>query len=226
MGGWWSYFAFFACLILALTSAQGMARADLFDAEAQETAGTVLDQRIEVSYDSDGDETRSYILTVRFELRDGTPIQVDKSVGSERYHTHPVTSRIPLWYLASAPDVIEFERGETRANAEIVRILAYVAGVIGIGLAAWPLRRLWSARQARRRGTPEVVSVGGHAQTRYTVNDRYRYRLTWTDSLGRSGQSLAYDKSALMEYPPGSEITVFVGKDRSWWAGDTGGPRL
>lgn len=222
MGGWLSLIPLVIILGLTLASHLTLGLADRFDTEGRETIGTVIDREISISRDSDGDESRSYLLTIRFDTSAGRGVATRKSTGSTFYHEHDIGSDLPLWYLDSDPDRIELSRGENRTASTITQFLALVFGGLCLVALWFPARRAVAALRARMYGAEETARVLDIQRSNITVNNHRLYRLSWQEKSGRRGQSLAYRREVLEPWQPGSAITVYQGIKRAWWSGDVG----
>ncbi len=222
MGGWITLIFLLFLMILTFVSQATLSLAHRFDAEGRETAADLLDKRQVETTDSDGDREVTYYFDLRFETYEGEWVEVSRSVGSREYRAREIGDRIPIWYLQSQPGTTELDRGENRSTSTVTRWIALVFG-IGALVAMWfPARWAVAAVRARRYGTRENAEVLGTKTTRYQINNRYRYRLTWKEKSGRVGESLAYKEEKLSGFQPGSKITVYQGIKRAWWTGDVG----
>lgn len=222
MGGWITLIFLVFLGFLTFFSSLSLSLANRFDTEGRETEALVVDKYQTVTTDSDGDREVTYYFVLHFETNRALPVELDRSVGSGIYHKTAVNTRIPIWYLETEPDRIEVSRGENRSASVIMRWIALVFGIAAL-VALWiPARWAVAAVRARRYGARETATVTGTKATNYRVNNRYRYRLTWEEPSGRSGESLAYKEEQLDSFRPGDKITVYQGIKRAWWSGDVG----
>lgn len=222
MWGWVSLIFLLFLLVLTMFSSLSLSLANRFDAEGRETAAEVLDSYERVTTDSDGDREVTYYLVLRYDIRSGEEVQIERSVGSSLYYDTAIGDYIGIWYLASEPETIEVYRGENRSAAVATQWIALVFGILTLGSMWIPARKSVAAVRARRYGARETAVVTGTTRTRYQVNNRYRYRLTWRENSGRIGESLPYREEQLSGYRPGQTITVYQGIKRAWWSGDVG----
>ncbi|EBA09635.1 hypothetical protein SSE37_07503 [Sagittula stellata E-37] len=222
MGGWIAYIPLVVTLILTLVSHFTLRTAERFDAEGIETVGTVLGRDIRVSHDSDGDETRSYFVKVRFTPDGSAPLTVEQNTDAATHDRSAIGTPVTLWYLASEPDTIELSRGETRTASAVTQGIALVFGTIFLAALWVPARRAIAALRARRYGARERAVVTEHLRTHITVNSRRLYRLAWRDERGREGKSLPYRRDILRAFPEGSRISIYQGLTKAWWEGDVG----
>lgn len=222
MGGWLVFVFALPFLILTLISHSQLKLADRFDAEGREASATVAGKYYRESTDSDGDRTVSYYLNLAFTTDAGEEIEITRSVSRARYHTTQEGDAIPLWYLESDPAETELSRGETRSGSRITQIIGLVFGLLTLGALWFTGGRAVAATRARKYGAEETATVTGHERTGVRINNRPRYRLTWRDATGRSGKSMMHERGDIDVFPVGSEITVYQGLKRAWWAGDVG----
>jgi hypothetical protein len=222
MGGWVMLIFIAFLLFLTFISSHSLELAHRFDTEGRETTALVLDLYEEYSTDSDGDTDTTYYAVLQFDTNRGDRIELDRSVDWNLYEDTEIGESLQIWYLTTEPDIIEIYRGENRSTSVFTRWIALFFGALTL-IAFWiPGRRAVAAVRARRYGVRETAVVKGRIPTSYTVNNRYRYRLTWQEQSGRTGQSLAYKESELKGFKAGQEITVYQGIKRAWWTGDVG----
>lgn len=222
MGGWLTLVFVLFLLILTFISHFSLTLAEKFDIEGRETAAEVLDKYERVTTDSDGDREITYYFVLRYDTRRGNTVEITRSVGSSLYRQTDPETRIPIWYLESDPETIEVNRGENRTASVITRWIALVFGIAALVAMWFPGRKAVAAVRARRHGTRETAQITGVEPTNYRVNNRYRYRLTWKENNGRTGESLAYKEEQLDGYRRGDTITIYQGIKRAWWTGDVG----
>jgi uncharacterized protein (DUF58 family) len=222
MGGWVALIFGGPFLVLTLISSLSLSLAQRFDAEGRETGARVVDRYETVSTDSDGDRTTTYSLVLTFKTNRGAEVTVTHSVGSNLYHSTEVGDFTGIWYLESAPDKTELNRGENRSLGIVTQTLALLFGLLWLAALWVPGRKAGAAVRARRYGARETAEVTGVTQTNWKVNNQFRYRLTWREKSGRTGESLGYPHALLRGYEPGSRITVYQGIKRAWWSGDVG----
>lgn len=190
-----------------------------------EVTGEVLGKDWRESRDSDGDRTVSYYVQFRFPMRDGVAVEDEVSVGRGTYNDTTVGDRVPVRYWPEDPMLNEIEPGSTRFLAMMLGLFGVPFTLVG-GFFVWRQARF--ARRAvrlRERGEVLEAEVLEHVATAYRVNNRRQYALKWRDERGNSGQSRPVGAGHLMEYPPGSKITVYADPDRpgpGFWEGDAG----
>lgn len=222
MGGWIPALVFFFATGVTAISHVELRLAERFEAEGRNATAIVQDRYSRETTDSDGDRHTSYYLVLTFTTRAGTPVEVTDSVSHGTYDRSPPGSEIDIRYLESDPTRIESRVGETRSAAQILQGIALVFGVAALVVLWITGRRAVAAVRARRYGLREMAVVTGHKRTFWRVNNQPRYRLTWREASGRTGVSLAHRYEDLNDIEPGSEIAVYQGLTRAWWAGDVG----
>lgn len=222
MGGWVTLIFLVLLCIMTLFSTLSLNLAERFEAEGRETAAAVLDKYQTVTTDSDGDREVTYYFVLQYDTQRGETLEITESVGSGIYNRTQTNTRIPIWYLETEPDRIEVTKGSNRTASIVTRWIALVFGIVALAVMWFPARRAVAAVRARRYGARETARVTGTKRTNYRVNNRYRYRLTWKEQSGRSGESLAYRESQLSGFQRGEKITVYQGIKRAWWSGDVG----
>lgn len=222
MGGWLVLIFGSGFLLLSLVNHFAFGLAERFDAEGIETSAQVIDRYYTESVDSDGDKTITYYLEIDFKTNAGRPMRLKPSVGSALYNRTRIGDNIPVWYLQSDPSRIETRRGQNRSAATVTQIIGAIFGLLMLGGVWFPGSKAVSALRARRYGRRDMAEVTGLKQTRWKVNEQYRYRLQWRDSDGRNGESLAYRRDRLTPYRVGSKVPVYRGLRRTWWEGDVG----
>lgn len=124
------------------------AEARLLAAEAVEAPAVVLDRRMVESRNTDKDghttTSMSYYLRLEFVTAAGDRVEIEPSVGQERYDASPAGTTLTLRYAPSDPRVVEFEAGERAAEAGVLQWIWKSAG----GLAAvFAVLALWKTRR-------------------------------------------------------------------------------
>lgn len=220
MGGW--FFIAFAIplLILTLISNWQLTIAERFESEGRQTTAIVTERYFTESTDSDGDRTVTYYFTLDYITDRGEEINLTRSVSSTLYNTTKVGDEIPIWYLETEPDRTEMRQGEHKSGSVVAQVIGLIFGVLALGSLWYSGGRAVAAVRARRYGAREKAQVIGVHSTNVKVNGKYRYRLSWREDSGRTGQSLMYREDDLRGIGP--EITVYQGIKRAWWTGDVG----
>ncbi|MEC3860443.1 DUF3592 domain-containing protein [Mesobacterium sp. TK19101] len=222
MGGWAVLIPLALLLVLTAVSVVSLSTAERFEREGRQTTATVADKYFRENRDSDGDRTVAYFLVLDYTTNAGQTMNVHQSVGSALYNSASPGSTIPVWYLESAPSKIETSQGEHLTAARITQMIGLIFGAGFLGALWYFGRRAVAAVRARRFGIEETAEVLGIERTNTRVNNRYLYRLTWREGSGRTGKSLVYPREQLDHIKPGSNITIYQGLKRAWWAGDVG----
>lgn len=183
----------------------------------------MTDKYFSESTDSDGDKTITYYLVMEFSTRKGEDIRVARTVSRTMFNEAGVGTTRPIWYLDSEPTETELTRGENRSDSRVAHVIAWVFGAAAlVGLWYWGSRAVAAVR-ARRYGARVRGVVIDHARTSFKVNNEPRYRLVWRLPDGTTGESLIHRMDHLRKAAPrGSEVTVYQGLKRGWWAGDVG----
>ena len=223
MGGWISLMLFLPALILIFVSLSELTLAERFEIEGRETVARITDKYLTESTDSDGDRTVTYYLVMEFTTRRSEEIGVARTVSRAEFNRAQVGQTRPIWYLDSEPTETELVPGENRTDSRVAHVIAWLFGAGALaGLWYWGSRAVAAVR-ARKYGARLQAVVVDHAASNIKVNNEPRYRLVWRLPDGSTGESLIHRHAYLRETAPrGSEITVYQGLKRSWWAGDVG----
>ncbi|MEL6169258.1 MAG: DUF3592 domain-containing protein [Pseudomonadota bacterium] len=222
LGGWIAVLAAFAVVWsfgYTFSSEQSAAR---FAAEGRTTFAEVMDHRVRVSRDGDGNERRTYFVTFAYSTRDGTAYEVEKRVRQSHYHDLPIGARHEIRYLSTRPERIEAYVGEGSDRAMRGLWLGGVAGAIGLAALAIAGGRANRAVLARRDGVRQVATVVRVRELWLEVNDTKQARLVWTGPDGVEGESLSDDVQEFVAWKPGDRITVYRRGKSVWWEGDVG----
>ena len=222
MGGWFAVLFFVVSAALTLISHAELMLAERFDAEGVRTEAVVEDRYIRESRDSDGDKQITYYLVLAFQTETGAPVTATETVSRSLYQGAEPRSKIPIRYLRSDPQRIETREGQNRTTSRVFQFAGLVFGVLALAGLWYSGRLAVAAVRARRYGVRESALVTELKRTRWTVNNRYRYRLVWREASGRMGESLAYPLDALDDNLVGNEIGIYQGIKRAWWVGDVG----
>lgn len=204
---------------ITLATEQTAAR---FEADGRVAQADVTDKRIDISYDSDGDETRTYFVTFQFQTRSGESVRVERSVGKRFYNGTAPGDLKEIRYLPDAPRRIEYYVGEKAHRTRIGLWIGGIVGAVGLGGLWLAGNRTNRAILARRDGIKQVAEVLAVRTLSVEVNDVRQARLVWRGPDGLEGQSLMRDAPDLSVYKPGDKITVFRRGDDVWWEGDVG----
>ncbi len=222
MGGW---VCLIAGLIVAITFGITLATeqsAARFEAEGRVTWAEVTDKRVEISHDSDGDETRTYYVTFEFETRGGQSVRVERSVAKSFFNGTGPGDEKEIRYLPDVPKRIEYYVGEKAYRTRVGLWIGGVVGAIGLGMLWFAGGRTNRAILARRDGVKQVAEVLRVRRLKVEVNDVTQARLVWRGPDGKEGESLMRNYPDLTQYKPGDKITVFRRGDDVWWEGDVG----
>ncbi len=224
LGGWASLIFGVALVVLTLISATQLYLADRLDRDGRFAQAAVVDKRIAVSTDSDGDTDTDYFVTFRFKTSAGGH-QVEDEVSGAFYDRVGIDDEHVIRYLASDPDIIESDIGSYRRGGNVLRLLGLVMGIGGLATLWLFGRQTNRAILARRDGERRLAEVVAIAETNVRVNKRRQGRLVWREPDGRVGESLMRDYGELGRlYKGGDEIVVFRLGDEAWWEGDVGPP--
>lgn len=222
MGGWFVLIGLLLLLIFSIASHFTFETAKRFEREGRLATATVTERYSTEGRDSDGNRTTTYWLTFDYTTEAGEEISLNRSVNSAAYRSTDVGEPFELLYLESEPRRTEVDRGSNRSAARVMQIVALVMGLVwlwGLWLVGgWAV----SAVRARRYGTEEQAEVTDVRRTNVRVNNKYRYRLIWTDSQGREGKSLMHKPEHLTRFQRGQIIKIYHGIKYSWWVGDVG----
>lgn len=148
----------FMGLVFHFVSDSAAGDAALLEAEGKPAVATVTDQRVVESRDKDSDgDTRitvNYYITLSFKPEgDSAEVQTEALVPKARYDVLGVGDQVDIFYAASRPTLIELTRGETAANAGILRLVSYILWAVALGLAVLGVS-LW--RRARPKEDPVI----------------------------------------------------------------------
>ena len=195
------------------------------DREGRFARAAVVDKRVAVSVDSDGDESRSYFVTFAYKTSNGGRT-AEAKVGRAYYDAAAPGDEQVIRYLRSDPGRIEHEIGQYRATGNLLRYIGLVMGLIGL-TALWIFgQRANRAVKVRRDGEKRMAAVTGIRETNVKVNDRRQGRLMWREDDGQTGESLMRDLGKLSQtYKGGDRIVVFRLGRHAFWEGDVGPPR-
>lgn len=222
MGGWFAVLFAVISLVLALISSNRSAIGQRFEAEAREAEAVITERFTTTSRDSDGKRTTYYNFRLRFATSDGASVTTRRRVSRNIYNSVREGDSLPVWYLPDRPGDVALSRDEKTSEAFTLQLFSLFFGVLALGGLWYSGGHAVAAVRARRHGKREVAAVTGIKRTNTRINKKYRYRLTWREADGREGESLMYPREAIEGIPEGSEITVYQGLKRAWWAGDVG----
>ena len=222
MGGYGVLICAALWLILTIPAHFSETLAARFERSGVVTFGEVVDRRHEVSTDSDGDESHSYYLTLRFDAASAGVIQREVSVGSGVYAASPMGEAVELRFLPDDPDAIEVPVGKTAGTAWWLMRIGAVFGIAALIMLWFFGKRATLAYKTRRDGQALVAEVIEVRSTSVTVNDEPQARLVWRDETGAVGESLMRGVSQLRSLGPGTKINVYRFGDQMWWQGDVG----
>ncbi|MGR3466969.1 MAG: DUF3592 domain-containing protein [Shimia sp.] len=222
MGGWVPIGLGVLTLILSAVAWQMEARADRFEREGVYARATITGKEVRESTDSDGDTRYTYLFDLSYRV-DGAETTQTKSTGRRDYRARAVGDVIDIRYLESQPARIDYPIGASRSGATALRWVVLLPGVVALGLL-W-LMGGWATTAAMTRwnGTRVVARTTGTKRTNTKVNDRYRYRLTWLEPDGRTGESLMHSEADLRAWTdPPRDIVVYRDGENAYWEGDIG----
>ena len=229
---WWSLFwrmggygvVICAVLWLALTIPGHFSEtmAERFARDGLVTMGQVVDRRHEISTDSDGDETHSFYLTLRYNAGGMGVLQREVSVNSGLYAASPMGADVELRYLPGVVEAIEVPVGKTASTARWLVRIGTVFGVAALIMLWFFGKRATLAVKARRDGEAGVGEVVEVRATSVSVNNETQARLIWRGPDGEEGQSLMRGITELRKIPVGAKINIYRFGDQMWWEGDVG----
>ena len=102
MGGYGVVICAVLWLALTIPGHFSETMAERFARDGLVTMGQVVDRRHEISTDSDGDETHSFYLTLRYDAGGMGVLQREVSVNSGLYAASPMGADVELRYLPGA----------------------------------------------------------------------------------------------------------------------------
>lgn len=225
LGGWVSLIFGVVLVVLTLFSASALYLADRMDRDGRFARAAVVDKRVVIGVDSDGDETRSYFVTFAYKTSDGGRT-AEANVKRAFYDAAAPGDEQLIRYLRDDPGRIEHEIGQYRASGNVLRNIGLLMGVIGLA-ALWVFgQRANRAVKVRRDGEKRMAAVTGIRETNVKVNSRRQGRLMWREEDGRTGESLMHDIGELSRlYKGGDRIVVFRLGRHAYWEGDVGPPQ-
>jgi hypothetical protein len=225
LGGWAAIVLGCVLVLLTLISATQLMIADRLDREGTFAQAVILSSRVEVTTDSDGDQSRSYYATFRFKDARLGGQALERSVSQSFYHRAAEGDELTIRYLRSDPSTFEYEIGQYRQQGNVLRWVGLGIGLAGL-FVLWRVgRQANAALIARKRGEKRFARVVGITETSFSVNNRRQARLSWREEDGQEGESLMHDLAKLSEmYRAGDPIVVFRLGDRAYWEGDVGPP--
>lgn len=203
--------------VLGVFSWHQFRTAELLDIYGIEGIATVVDRDTRRTRDSEGRTRTEYRVLYRFQPTTGPETSTRRSVSRSTYEAMPPGTEVTVRYVEHDPGVNEIEPGNAAWTGFLMALVAGAAGVVGLGLTAWIVRRKASLFRAARYGEVRQARVTGHVETNTRVNGRRQYRLAWVDALGHDGQSGYFRYERLP--PEGSVIVVYVDgrTGRGWW---------
>lgn len=223
-GGWAGILFGLLLVIMTFISESRLYLAGQMDREGRYAPAVVMDKRVAISVDADGDESRSYYVEFRFKSADGgqdRETRVDRSY----YNSVSRSDEVTIRYLRSDPGTIEVEEGQFRSAGLAFRWIGLLFGIGGLFVLWFVGGKAAAAVRARRFGKKRYGVVTGITETRWEVNDRKQARLAWREEDGQTGESMMRDLRYLSErYRAGDKIVVFRLGRKSYWEGDIGPP--
>ena len=161
---------------------------------------------------------------VRYTYDAGGPLrEATTTVGSGFYATLQTNGPIPVTYLRSDPAVNEVESGWTLFGGVLLLLFALAFAGAGGGAMWIRIRQVLLAEGQRDTGVSRQATVTDLQPTRFAVNGKNLWRITWRDETGAAGQSRAQAVGELPEI--GAAVTVYAdpaGKRPAVWEGDSG----
>lgn len=210
----------FALLVLAVSWTTARS-AHQFETRGALAEATVLARETRTEHDSDGNSRTSYHLAYEFHPAEGPAIRMRREVSYSFYSAVTEGDRFTLRYLPDRPRRHELRPGETRTEAEQLRLVGLGALAFTLAMAAWlglaalPMLRAVAGRQSRRATvTAHVLRPGRRLET----GGRYG-RIRWRDETGAEGESGLVPMLEVASHPVGTPIRVIIdpGTGRSWW---------
>lgn len=224
-GGWVSFI--FGVLLVALTafSASSLYLADRMDSDGRYARAAVLDKRVVISTDSDGDEVRDYFVGFAFKTSDGGA-RAEAKVSRAFYERAKPDDEHVIRYLRADPSQIEYDPGSYRRSGALLRNIGLAMGLVGLGALWFFGGQANRAIKARRDGEKRFAVITEIREINVEVNDVTQGRLHWRETDGKTGQTLMHDMPKLLNlYDAGDRIVVFrLGSD-AFWEGDVGPPK-
>lgn len=226
LGGWASLIFGALLVFLTLISATQLWFADRLDVHGTFAKAVILEKRIQVTVDEDGDESTSYFATFRFKDSQIGGLDQERNVGRDYYGAVSEGDEVTVRYLRFEPSTFEYEIGQYRRDGHIVRYIGLFFGILGL-LTLWRFgQQTTDALLARKRGEKRLARVTGIAESGVKVNGRRQARLCWREEDGQEGESLLRNVAELSDlYREGDQIVVFRLGERAFWEGDVGPPK-
>ncbi|MEO0692923.1 MAG: hypothetical protein AAFY90_08635 [Pseudomonadota bacterium] len=222
LGGWVSLIAALVMMVMAGLMLGYSRSAMLFDRDGITAQADVLHKQLKISYDSDGDEQRTYLVRFFFDTATMETVDVQRSVSRRVYDAVHVGQPRDIRYLPYDPQRFEHTVGSNAANGRIARVVGWVVGALGLGTLWYFGMQTNRAVLTRREGEVVVGEVVEVRRLKVQVNHRQQARLHWRLPDGAEGRSLMRDANGLVMYAPGDRITVFRRGRDMWWEGDVG----
>lgn len=230
VGGW-------SCLIpltvagIILAVAYTLAvNAERLEREGFDSLATVLDKstRTQRRQSSSGGSRTSttYLIDVTFELQDGTPFRDEAGIAQSDWEAIRVGQTLPVRYVPDDPDLNSLTNGSRSAGALVLSILGGVAGLVGLSLGVYFVRRGNRMAQVATRGTTTQGQIIDMVH-RPKANSYFTFRFTDGAGKDRQGQSFPGSRKRFDGLADGQTISVRYDPrqpERGFWVRDLGLP--
>ena len=215
--GWIAILAGFACVVLTGVSVTKYLQGSEFHRNGVSVEAEVISQK---EY-AQGLQT-GYLLVLRYEVPEGN--FASKLAVSESFAlSHPTGSKVEIYYLPQAPAEISKSKRVMQSEGTLMRLLAGILGVFGLGMTLMAGLRANTAVMARRFGTlgkAEVTRIEG-IPSRHSITASTG-RFVFLDSQGHFGKSFEHALPFLHCWQVGDTIDVYMTPRHSWWVEDLG----
>ncbi|MEM8978637.1 MAG: DUF3592 domain-containing protein [Pseudomonadota bacterium] len=219
LGGLWVLVAGVLMMIGFLWLGASYDHGATFQNSAVATEATVVRRDIDRG---SGNEWDKHYLFLDFDTSKGREENVRKKVSRSKYREFKRGATVTVYYLEKNPRSFQFSRKAPTNRARWMQV------AIAILAPLW-LMWLWLAGRntidgylAVRHGPALNGRVSGAKVVGELNKKPFLYRITWWAEDGRRGTSLLTGKIALLKFPKDTEILLFRGKRRDWWADDVG----
>ncbi len=229
--GGWSCFIPLGVAAILLTVAYTLAvKAERLEREGVDSIATVLDKSTRTTrrQSSSGGSrtTTTYLIDVTIQLQDGTPFRDEAGISESDWDVIQVGQTLPVRYVPDDPELNSLTNGSRSDGVLVLSLLGGVAGIIGLGLGTYFVRRGSRLAQVATRGTTTQGQIIDLVH-RQKASSYFTFRFTDGAGKEREGKSFTGSRKRFNGMAEGQPISVRYDPrqpEQSFWVRDLGLP--